>query len=274
MKTSKNAYFLFTCDVEYAGPNTAEGVMAFMEMLDNFNIQGTFFVTYRILKEYTDIVHQISKNGHEVASHGYSHPFNENNFRYLTSLSKEEIETEIALSFQKFGDFGFEVKGYRAPALKTNDYAVECEKKWFHYDSSYTSFGMRKKIFIEPNDISAENNNFIYIPVSNISIFKMRFGSPYLLQTGSFIRNILRRFINQTNIIVFYCHGYELITLPHELLSTRGFLKRTVYHKHCGSKRLFDFHSTLLSTAREAGCRFVTCSQLCDIIETSEVPIL
>ena len=42
-------------------------------LLDKYQAKATFFVLGKVAKRQPDLVHDIYKAGHEIASHGYSH---------------------------------------------------------------------------------------------------------------------------------------------------------------------------------------------------------
>jgi peptidoglycan/xylan/chitin deacetylase (PgdA/CDA1 family) len=268
--TKNNKHFLFTCDVENVGPGTEKGVHKFLELLSGYNLIGTFFVTYRILNDYPNIVEEIVKCGHEIASHGYSHPYLERDYLYLNSLPKEQIEKEINLSFNKFHEKGINVKGFRAPAFKINEYTLDCIRKWFEYDSSSVNFlfrtgrnaGLYKKIY------SDEKTTFI--PVTSIGKLRVPFGSPYFLAFGSKTGNIIQKNLLKNGVAVFYCHCYDLIKVNPEFKAAKKIIPQLVYLNLCGTKRAYQFYQTLLSTALDLGYHFITCSELTELLKNGD----
>lgn len=59
-----------------------------LEVLADKKVKATFFLLGQNAKEYPALVQQIQKEGHELASHSYSHP-------QLTALSKEQVIKEV-----------------------------------------------------------------------------------------------------------------------------------------------------------------------------------
>lgn len=53
------------------GPH--EGLARCLDMLDTFDVKGTFFVPGIVVEQYRDCVCQIHERGHELACHGYMH---------------------------------------------------------------------------------------------------------------------------------------------------------------------------------------------------------
>lgn len=71
---------------------------ALLEILRENNIKTTFFLTGFWLEKYPEMVTKISKEGHEIGNHSYSHP-------HLNGLGEQEIKAELV----KVGDMIFEL---------------------------------------------------------------------------------------------------------------------------------------------------------------------
>ena len=67
----------FNCDIseEKMYEISREGLSNVTELLRKHNIKGTFFVTLNFAKKYPDLIRELDKEGHEIASHGYDHSF-------------------------------------------------------------------------------------------------------------------------------------------------------------------------------------------------------
>ncbi|MCI0529835.1 MAG: polysaccharide deacetylase family protein, partial [Nitrospira sp.] len=105
-----------------------------LDILDEFNTKGTFFILGWVAERHTQLVKAINERGHEIASHGYAHELIYNQttgqFREETRRSKQILEDAI----------GQPVIGYRAAS-----YSITPESLWaldilteegFIYDSS------------------------------------------------------------------------------------------------------------------------------------------
>ena len=100
-----------------------------LQTLSNYGVHATFFMTGEIAKKHPRIPQRISKNDHEIASHGHSH-------RSFFDVGYAEAESEIAESVKVLNKFQ-EVKGFRAPYLVRNKATyLACEKLGLSYDSS------------------------------------------------------------------------------------------------------------------------------------------
>jgi len=86
------------------------GIWRYLDLLDKWAIKATFFVPGLTAERYPESIREISRRGHEVAYHGYTH-------EDLSELSKEEEKKDfqkgIAIIEQLAGK---RPVGYRAPA--------------------------------------------------------------------------------------------------------------------------------------------------------------
>ena len=111
-----------------------KNTMRLLDLFDQYKIKATFFVLGWVAERHPQIVTEIYKRGHEVASHGYSHQLiymqSENVFKEESRRSKEILEDIIQA----------EVIGYRAASYSiTNDsiWALEIlSDLGYKYDSS------------------------------------------------------------------------------------------------------------------------------------------
>jgi polysaccharide deacetylase family protein (PEP-CTERM system associated) len=105
-----------------------------LDLLDEYHAKATFFVLGWVAERNPTLVRIISKRGHEVASHGYSHQLiytqTPEEFREETRRAKKIVEDII----------GGPIIGYRAAS-----YSITTESLWaldvlaeegFEYDSS------------------------------------------------------------------------------------------------------------------------------------------
>ena len=92
-----------------------------LEMFGSANIKATFFVLGWVAERYPELVKTIVNEGHELASHGYSH-------QRVTTLSPDSFREDIRRTKALLEDLsGVEVKGYRAPS-----YSISKENLWAH----------------------------------------------------------------------------------------------------------------------------------------------
>jgi peptidoglycan/xylan/chitin deacetylase (PgdA/CDA1 family) len=88
------------------------------EVLEEFQGRFAFPTIASIARIKPELIKEIEREGHEVASHGYNH------VRYPT-ITKAERKHDLALSLQIFRNIGIDIKGFRAPYDNYTDDMVE-----------------------------------------------------------------------------------------------------------------------------------------------------
>lgn len=85
-----------------------------LELMEQRNICGTFFILAWIAERAPAMIRQIARAGHEIASHGCMH-------EQVTTLTPEQFASDIRSSKAMLEDLGgVEVIGYRAPSYSIN----------------------------------------------------------------------------------------------------------------------------------------------------------
>lgn len=105
-----------------------------LEMLARRDIRATFFTLGWIAERYPQLVRQIVKEGHELASHGYGH-------ERASDQTEEAFFADIHLAKIVLEDLtGIEINGYRAPSFSIgtgNLWAFDClVRAGYRYSSS------------------------------------------------------------------------------------------------------------------------------------------
>ncbi len=201
-----------------------ESVTPILELLARYNTRATFFVLGTVAERYPDLIGDIFKRGHEIASHGYSH-------RMLHDLGREEFAREIDKSVNLLESItGSKPIGFRAPSFSldnTTSWALEILRQYgFKYDSSIFPiktplYGMpdapRYPYRPSPGDITrdAPDGDFIEAP---LTVFRTM-GANIPVAGGFYFRVLplwflklaLRR-VNRSRPAIVYLHPWE--TLP------------------------------------------------------------
>ena len=110
------------------------GVMRLLAMLEEAQVTCTFFILGLVAQRYPNVVREIQRNGHEVATHGYAH-------KLVYQQTPTEFREDLLRSIRLLEDItGTCVEGYRAPVGSLNhhtqwafDIMLEAE---LTYDSS------------------------------------------------------------------------------------------------------------------------------------------
>lgn len=173
--------FLLTIDLEdfhvdeLGGKNkdsnlSLEGLQRVLSVLDRYDIKATFFVTLPFAKKNKQLIKELIKKGHEIASHGYDH-----SHRYKVMNKKESLDylTKSRKELEKL--FKIKIEGFRAPQMSHPDYDV-IKNAGFEYDSSchptflpgyYFNLFMSRKI--------TKKGKLVVVPVSVAPFVRLPF---------------------------------------------------------------------------------------------------
>lgn len=188
----------------------------YIDLLNKYNIKGTFFVLASSLSKIKDILKYAIDSGHEIALHGLDHtsPFEmtDEDFINHTLKAKELIENELNIK----------IKGYRAPCFGINDNKLKILKDLgFMYDSSNLDFHLAKK----SGNVKLDDFNKEYMCVASkdgfyeFSLSKVKAYSGHLpISGGGYIRLVpwfvikyyIKKYFKTADSYVFYAHPFEL----------------------------------------------------------------
>ncbi len=185
-----------------------------LEILREYSTKATFFVLGWIAERCSNLVKHIDAEGHEIASHGYSH-------QLIYLMTQHEFKEDILRSKAILEDItAKEVIGYRAPSFTiTRDtlWAIDILKECgFKYDSSIfpTSFHDRYGFDGMASTPFYFANALLEVPLSTVKIFKLQIplgGGGYLRLFPYLYFHLLFKYLNSKNRgIVFYLHPWEL----------------------------------------------------------------
>lgn len=106
-----------------------QGTPLFLGLLKEQKISATFFTTGDVAERYPLLIQQIVSEGHELASHGYSH-------QRFDEMNEQEADEDIAKSLAILKKY-YPVVSFRAPNLEfPEDYLHLLEKHGLALDSS------------------------------------------------------------------------------------------------------------------------------------------
>ena len=187
-----------------------------LDILAACHVKATFFVLGYVAVKHPEIVRQIAKGRHELASHGYSHQLvyrqSPAQFRDDVKRSKELIETAANLT----------IKGYRAPF-----FSITKECLWafdilndlgFSYDSSV--FPAKNFLYGMPDAPSApykiDKTNMLEFPLSVLKIANFRLpvcgGFYFRSLPYSVTKYGINHFNNKGRPAIIYMHPWEIDT--------------------------------------------------------------
>ncbi|NQS88305.1 polysaccharide deacetylase family protein [Patescibacteria group bacterium] len=142
---------LFNAPPSAYGKRPAESVIGntkkVLKILQEYNYKATFFVLATVAEHYPDLVKEIHRQGHEIATHGYFH-------RLVYQMRPEEFEEDLVKSVGLIEDIIKEKAiGYRAgyfSITKKSLWALDIlNKHSIKYDSSI--FPIRRKLYGIPD---------------------------------------------------------------------------------------------------------------------------
>ena len=226
-------------------------------------IKATFFILGWVAERCPDLVKEIHKRSHEVASHGYHHNLcREEKSQTLChdlSDSKKLLEDLISAS----------VTGYRAPGFSiNNDILGLIHKAGYLYDSSYNSFALNPRYgrfdlaeSCQKNNIIRLSDDFFEIPLSNLTFLGKTIpfagGGYFRFYPFSMFKKGVARILLESDSYVFYMHPWE-IDQGQPRTSGLPFLSRFRHYLNL-DKTLNRLRSLIEAFPQTS---FITCSQL------------
>ena len=185
---------------------------------DGQQVQATFFTLGWVADKCPDLVREIDRRGHEVASHGFWHHlcYEQQERELLDDLkqSKEQLEEIV----------GKEVLGYRAPSFSVDDKVIKAiQQAGYLYDSSYNSYeghGRYGSLTLPEENRQKRGGchtfpgPFYELPVSNLQVGNKVIpwggGGYFRLLPGVIHRMGVRRVLAKQRCFTFYMHPWEI----------------------------------------------------------------
>ena len=195
-----------------------ENTEKLLTLFNEKKISATFFILGWVAERHPELIRDIHSQGHEIASHGYSHQliYNQDQtlFREETAKSKKILEDIIQIP----------VTGYRAAS-----YSITRQSLWaldilgdlgFTWDSSifpvhHDRYGIPSSPKEPYNITTNDGHNITEFPLTTAQVLKQSIPAagggyfrqyPYLLSRWLFNRASL----NQTKPQMFYLHPWEI----------------------------------------------------------------
>lgn len=204
---ARSQWSQFECRVE-------RNVDVILDMLASHDIKATFFTLGWIAERYPQVVKNIVKNGHEIASHGYGH-------ERASDQTEEAFFSDIHLAKIVLEDLsGNAVKGYRAPSFSIgtgNLWAFDClVRAGYLYSSSvypinHDHYGMPNS----PRFAYEVRPGFTEIPMTTSRVLQHNFpssGGGYFRLSPYWLFHWMLSRVNrlEKESGVFYFHPWEL----------------------------------------------------------------
>jgi polysaccharide deacetylase family protein (PEP-CTERM system associated) len=224
-----------------------------VELLEDANVRGTFFVQGRVAETYPRLVGELVAAGHEVQAHGYSH-------RPLDRMDRNELRDELERAKQTVED----AAGTAVTAFRAQDFSVLAGNLWaldtmaevgFEVDSSI--FAMRSRHYgiggwpLAPHRlVVGDGVRLLEMPVAIWAFGRLRLpvagGGYYRLLPERAITAGLRSVTAAGRPAVVYCHPYEFN--PDELADYPQAPRRLRVSQGLGRRRFAERVRSLLTS--------------------------
>ena len=155
-----------------------ESCKTLLELFKKYSVRATFFTLGYVADRHPELIEEIVKQGHEIASHGYFH-------LEVKKIGQEKFEEDLVRSLNTLKKLsGENLLGYRAPRFSIDEnsfWAFPILKKYLKYDSSifpvnYTEYGISNaptKIYqiSDSNPLEEDNSsNFWEVPLATLHV--------------------------------------------------------------------------------------------------------
>jgi polysaccharide deacetylase family protein (PEP-CTERM system associated) len=214
-----------------------------LEIFARHQVRGTFFVLGWVADRFPDLVREIDRQGHEIATHGYAH-------RLLTHMTAEEFRADLLRSLEVIARGASQaVRGHRAPS-----FSVTRQTPWaagimrdagLTYDSSVFPLGLHPDYGIgdAPLEPYWLTSGLREVPMSCAEWGAWRVpcsGGGYFRQYPyALTRALMRRCNGAGRPVIFYLHPWEIDPRQPRVETLRWSKKFRHYHNlHRTEERL------------------------------------
>ena len=209
-----------TIDVE--PPFAKNQVLRLLDVLAQYRIKATFFVTGMVLEQHKNLASSLVKAGHELALHGYNHLAWQGE-----SIERKKDAIRAIKAFKHVtGKYSL---GFRAPYGNIDINILRAlEQNGVEYDSSiiptllrveYGEIAIQPTSFLKVSGIPYHPSNenvavkgnmqIVEIPFSVLPILKLPIGFGYVLFLGLSFYKFFMHFFKE-DLMIVYLHPYQL----------------------------------------------------------------
>jgi polysaccharide deacetylase family protein (PEP-CTERM system associated) len=184
-----------------------------LDLFAKHHVEATFFVLGWVADRFPDLVREIERRGHEVATHGYSH-------QLLTFMQPEEFRADLQRSLVALARAtSQEVRGFRAPSFsltKKTLWAVDIlRESGIQYDSSVFPVAFHPDYGIADAELRPHRlaEGLTELPMGVAEVLGRRVpcsgGGYFRLYPYALTRALMRRCNQQGRPVMFYLHPWE-----------------------------------------------------------------
>lgn len=190
------------------------------DVLAEHNATATFFVVGEVADQHPEVVAEMAEEGHEIASHAYSH-------RLLSSLDADTQTTELERSRDAIRTAtGQEnIAGFRAPAFDTPEGLFQqLDSAGYRYDSSTVParripgwYGGEYDITTpcSATEIDPKAPNICELPVSVMPTIRLPLSGAWTRLLGrTYTKTGMKAIARRSEVPILYFHPWEFVDLP------------------------------------------------------------
>lgn len=186
------------------------GVGIILDIMDRYNLKGTFFCLGWIAEKYPYIIKKINDCGHHIGTHSYYH-------QLVYSQTENEFRSDLSSSIKILSDLtGKEINAYRAPGFSIKKHTLWAFDILFEegilYDCSIfpanrAHGGIPQFKSDQPCKIITKRGyEIIEFPINTASLF----GNKFVFSGGGYFRllpiSVLRYLFNKKDYVMTYFH--------------------------------------------------------------------
>jgi peptidoglycan/xylan/chitin deacetylase (PgdA/CDA1 family) len=241
-------YVLITVDVErdlvpfldsYDG--IVDGLPIILDVLGEYDVKATFFVTGNVVSRYPDSVDEIFENGHEIGGHGIMHE----DFSTLEYGEKYETISQMTDLLEKY-----DVKTFRSPHQSMDDEVVTIlEELGYCAEACYKAEGTTRMIRESMMSITSEP---LLYPSSTYPA----------LWIDVFNQALDRQNETKDKVIMVGLHSWEVLELP-DVEGAEEYVTPSGEYAYTNLVDLLEYLND--KKAKGEDIQFVTAKDICEL---------
>jgi len=195
-------------------PRVDRNTRRLLDVFAEKGVKATFFVLGWVAERYPELIKEIHKQGHEVASHGYAH-------RRATEQTPEVFRQDVKRSKEHLEDLlGDKLAGYRAPSFSIgydSEWAFEIlAELGFNYSSS--TYPVKHDLYGTPDWPRFAHNRpegIVEIPIPTLKLMGKQIpiggGGYFRLYPYKVTQKLVSKYLNdEKQPYSFYFHPWEI----------------------------------------------------------------
>jgi polysaccharide deacetylase family protein (PEP-CTERM system associated) len=193
-----------------------ENTHRLLDLLELHDTKATFFILGWVAETVPNLVKEIHRAGHEIASHGYGHEL-------IYNQTLEAFQEDVRRSKELLEDLvGEAVLGYRAPSFSITEQAIDIlVEGGFRYDSSLFPSAFHDRYgeipFVSQNEAGGVvqlRPGFHEVLISTVSFFGQRVpwggGGYFRVLPYTVFRWGVKKILHRQGCYLFYLHPWEI----------------------------------------------------------------